>query len=127
MRSASHTASRWLVVARKLAQSGSPVRNRRFSCVSLIELATSDSNAHNTVAKPLPASRSARAVPHAPAPTTPQRIRRTSRRSDGREHRGQIGLWGGGGENSSPRRGHSLSSAPEHEIDGSHVSDDRRN
>src|SRR5687767_1401025 len=47
-----------------------PLRNRRFSRVSLIESMTSGSRAHNETECPLAPSTLASAVPQAPPPTT---------------------------------------------------------
>jgi len=66
------------LLASSRLSSAAPRRKRVFSCCSLIATTTSGSRAQMVVWCPARASRSASAVPHAPPPTTEQRIRASS-------------------------------------------------
>src|SRR3954470_791427 len=69
-RLAPSTALARSLVARTVGAMRTPGRKRGFSCSRMIDEATSASYAHTVTAWPLRASRSASAVPHAPAPMT---------------------------------------------------------
>src|SRR3954470_20114538 len=69
-RLAPSTALARSLVARTVGAMRTPGRKRGFSCSRMIDEATSASYAHTVTAWPLRASRSASAVPHAPATRT---------------------------------------------------------
>ena len=72
MTSAPRTVAARSPFARSVGSSGAPGRNTWFTCSRLMLSATSGSRAHSVTDsnRPVRASRSASAVPHAPPPTT---------------------------------------------------------